>query len=71
MKGYALLKRFVIAFLLAVILAAVFAVVNAHAQTQRPGVTTTVMVQPFDSCKLLEPYGWWWFFWNCQASDSK
>jgi hypothetical protein len=62
------LRRFVVAFLIAVILAVVFYAVNASAATVKPkpqSATQDVMVQPFDGCKLLEPYGYWWFFWGC------
>jgi hypothetical protein len=44
-----------------------FSVANdLHAQTVRPKPTAQdVVVQPYEPCKLLEPYGWWWFFWGC------
>ena len=52
------LRQVVIAFLLAVILACVFSIV-ARAEDGE------VVVQPFDICRGLEPYGYWWFFWGC------
>jgi hypothetical protein len=62
MSGLDRLRQIVIAFLVAVILAAFFYVTNAHA-------ADVYIPYPPDSptsgCALLEPYGWWWFFWGC------
>lgn len=62
MSAFARLRQVVIAFLIAVILAAVFYATNAHA-------ADVYIPYPPDSpksgCDLLEPYGWFWFFFGC------
>lgn len=55
-----LIRRLAIAFLLAVILAALGHVYDRlHAQDE-----ILVPKQP-GLCDSLEPYGYWWFFWGC------
>lgn len=68
------LRRFIYAFLLAVILAVILSIANdVHAATTKPTkpITTQddIVVEPTDisPCKLLEPYGWWWFFFDCAS----
>jgi hypothetical protein len=67
------LRRLIYAFLVAVLLAVLFSIFNdLHAQTTKPKpkpITTQddiVIRPPMDTfCDTLEPYGYWWFWWNC------
>jgi hypothetical protein len=51
--------RLLKAFLLAVVLAIVFGVI-ASAQGD-----DDIPVQYPEICRHLEPYGWWWYFFDC------
>jgi hypothetical protein len=67
------LRRLIYAFLLAVLGAVLLSLVEAHAQTTKPKPTTQgdVLVPCPDCgktfCDTWEPYGWFWFFFNCGA----
>lgn len=64
MTGYALVRRLVYAFLFAVLLAVALGIANdLHA-------SEVIIYAPKGPsiCDSLEPYGWWWFFWNCGAA---
>jgi hypothetical protein len=75
------LRRIVIGFLLAVILAALVSIASAvlHAEGQKPKpapapapTTQAVIVPPYTAfCDWLDPYSEAWFFWNCQAWGGK
>lgn len=62
MTTYQLVRRFTIAFLLAVIFAAVLFISKAHAQDDGGEILAP---KPKSFCDTLEPYGYWWFFWGC------
>lgn len=54
--GLRLLKAFLLAVVFAVLL-----VQFAGAQED------LVVAKPLTFCDTLEPYGYWWYFWNCGA----
>lgn len=59
--------RLLKAFLVAVILGSVFAAIARAESKQKPkdpGTQTVVVIEP-SVCMFLEPYGWWWYFWDC------
>ena len=63
MTTYQMVRRFTIAFLLAVILAACLFISKAQAQDDGGG--EIVVPRPKSFCETLEPWGYWFFFWGC------
>lgn len=62
MTTYQMVRRFTIAFLIAVILAVCLFISKAQAQDDGGEIQVP---KPKSFCETLEPYGYWWFFWGC------
>lgn len=67
-----MLRRVLYAFLVVVILAAACSIVGdvlhaASTKPTKPITTQDVVIEPpdYSICRLLEPYGYWWFAWGC------
>lgn len=69
-----LVRRFLYAVLVAVILAASLVVLNADVNdgecddNNEADEADCEAVMLSGGCSVLEPYSYWWFFFNCSAS---
>ena len=63
-------KRFLWAVLVAGILAWGFAALNAQEEGEcDPGDDCFVVYYP-GLCHYLEPYSWWWYYWDCGNQEA-